>query len=134
MFYCTLTEKGLIPNYESDLEEKKKLKIGDICSCKKISERNYGFHKKFFALIKLGSENSQMDLPMDVYRKIMVVRAGFFKAYKTDKGIYYEPESISFNSMSQERFEEVYSRVLDEIVKDLGTTNEEIERELINFM
>jgi hypothetical protein len=134
MFYCTNTEKGLVPNYDSDLEKMKKLKIGDTVKCQRISERNYGFHKKFFALIKLGCDNSQLEVPMDVYRKIMTVRAKFYKAYKTDKGIYREPESINFDTMSQERFEELYSRVLDEIVKDLGTTSEELEREIVGFM
>ena len=71
---------------------------------------------------------------MDVYRKIMTMWAGYFKAYDTGKGIHYEAESISFGSKTQDEFEKIYSRVLDEIIKDIGSTSEEIEKELINFM
>ena len=128
------TLHGLIPLYNSDYEEKKKLKLGEIYEADIKHPRNYEFLKKFMALINVGVSNSKMDLPFDVYRKIMVMRAGYFIAYQTDKGTHYEPESISFASMNETKFQEVYSRVLDKIIADLGCSTEEIERQLINFM
>ena len=128
------TLHGLIPLYNSDYEEKKKLKLGEIYEADIKHPRNYEFLKKFMALINVGVSNSKMDLPFDVYRKIMVMRAGYFIAYQTDKGTHYEPESISFASMDETKFQEVYSRVLDKIIADLGCSTEEIERQLINFM
>ena len=62
------------------------------------------------------------------------MKVGYFKAYDTPKGVFYDAESISFANMSQDKFEEVYSRVLDKIIADLGCSTEEIERQLINFM
>jgi len=128
------TLHGLIPLYNSDYEEKKKLKLGEIYEADIKHPRNYEFLKKFMALINVGVSNSKMDLPFDVYRKIMVMRAGYFIAYQTDKGTHYEPESISFASMNETKFQEVYSRVLNKIIADLGCSTEEIERQLINFM
>lgn len=128
------TLHGLIPLYNSDYEEKKKLKLGEIYEADIKHPRNYEFLKKFMALINVGVSNSKMDLPFDVYRKIMVMRAGYFIAYQTDKGTHYEPESISFASMDETKFQEVYSRVLDKIIADLGCTNEEIEKQLISFL
>ena len=132
--WCRNTLSGLIPLYPSDQDEKKKLKIGQDYECDIKNPRNYEFHKRFFALINLGHHNTSMELPMDVYRKIMTMRAGYFTSYNTGKGIHYEAESISFGSKTQDEFQEIYSRVLDEIIKDIGVTSEEIERELINFM
>ena len=55
--YCRVTEQGLVPMYDSDLEEKRRLKIGDTVLCKISRPRNYEFHKKFFALVRLTYEN-----------------------------------------------------------------------------
>lgn len=128
------TVHGLIPIYPSDFEEKKKLKMGVDYECEIKTPRNILFHRKLFALFNVGCQNSQMDLPFDVYRKIMTVRAGFFTAYQTDKGVYYEPDSLSFTAKDEGQMQEVYSRVLDAIIKDIGSTSEEIERALIEFM
>lgn len=128
------TIHGLIPIYPSDTDEKKKLKLGQDYEADIKTPRNYQFHKKLFALFNLGCQNSKMDLPFDVYRKIMTVRAGFFTAYSTDKGVYYEPDSLSFTAKDDTQIAEVYSRVMDAIIKDIGGTSEDIEKALIEFM
>jgi hypothetical protein len=128
------TISGLVPLYPSDYDEKHKLKLGQDYEAEIKTPRNYQFHKKLFALFNVGCQNSKMDLPFEVYRKIMTVRAGFFTAYQTDKGVYYEPDSLSFASKDEAQISEVYSRVLDAIMKDIGSTSEEIERMLIEFM
>lgn len=127
------TLHGLIPLYPSDYDEKRKLKIGETYKAVITRPRNYEFHKKFFALINLGFSNTSLEMPFDTYRKYLIQKAGFFKAYNTPKGTYFEAESISFASMSKEIFEDLYSRVVDEVIKDIGTTTEEIEKQLIEF-
>jgi hypothetical protein len=128
------TISGLIPIYPSDYDNKKKLKLGEDYEADIKMPRNYQFHKKLFALFNIGCQNSKMDLPFEVYRKIMTVRAGFFTAYQTDKGVYYEPDSLSFTAKDEAQIEEVYSRVMDVIIKDIGSTSAEIEKALIEFM
>ena len=125
---------GLVPLYPSDYDQKRKLKLGTDYECEIKLPRNYLFLKKFMALINLGCENSSLDMPHETYRKYMTIKAGYYNAYQTSKGVYYEAMSISFASMQEGEFQEVYSRVLDEIIKDIGSTSEEIEKELINFM
>jgi hypothetical protein len=127
------TISGLIPIYPSDQDSKKKLKLGEDYEADIKMPRNYLFHKKLFALFNIGCQNSKMDLPFEVYRKIMTVRAGYFTAYQTDEGVYYEPDSLSFTAKDEAQIEEVYSRVLDAIIKDIGSTSEEIERALCDF-
>lgn len=132
--YLQNTMNGFIPLYPSDYDEKRKLKIGEVYKANIVNPRNYEFHKKFMALINLGHENTSLEMPFDSYRKYVTLKAGFYKAYQTGKGTYFEPESISFSSMSQDKFEDVFSRVLDVIIKDIGFTNEEVEKQLVGFM
>lgn len=128
------TDKGLVPEYASDFDEKKKLKLGEVYSVEVKRERNYRFHKKFMALCKLGCENSKnVTMPFDAYRKYVTMKAGYFKTYKTPKGIMVEPESISFANMDEDKFSEVYGRVLSVVIEDTQATQMEIETELINF-
>ncbi len=131
---CENRIQGLVPLYPSDFDDKRKLRLGETYQVEVTNPRNVGFHKKFFAMLNVGHENTSLDMPFDTYRKYMIVKAGFFTAYQTPKGVYYDPNSISFASMSQDEFEEVYSRVLDKVIEDVGLEREDVERQLINFM
>lgn len=128
------TINGLLPVYPSDYDSKKKLKLGETYEAEIKQPRNYEFHKKFFALINLGHMNTSLEMPFDTYRKYIITKAGFFKAYATPKGTFFEPESISFGSMTEEIFQDLYSRCIDVIIKDIGSTTEEVEMQLVNFM
>lgn len=131
---CRNTIQGLVPLFPADFDEKRKLKLGEDYQVEVTNPRNVGYHRRFFAMLNVGHENTSLDMPFDTYRKYMIVKAGFFTAYQTPKGIYYDPNSISFASMSQDEFEEVYSRVLDKVIEDVGLEREDVERQLINFM
>jgi len=128
------TISGLVPLYPSDFDEKRKLHLGEDYECDIRNPRNVGFHRKFFALLNVGHENTKLDMPFDAYREYMLIKAGYFIAYQTPRGVFYTPKSISFSSMSQDQFEEVYSRILDKIIEDVGITKEDVEKQLISFM
>jgi hypothetical protein len=132
--YVKNTLSGLVPLYPADLDEKKRLKLGAEYEVEIKHPRNIGFHRKFFALVNIGWENTSIDMPFETYRRYVIMKAGYYKTYQTPKGTYYEAESVSFASMDQMQFEEVYSRVLDVIIADLGVTKDEIEETLINFI
>lgn len=132
--FCQNTMTGLVPLYDSDFDEKKKLQIGVVYECEIKHPRNYRFLKKFMALVKLGCHNSKMDLPFDVYREVVTMRAGFVEIHDTGKGLHYRPKSIAFASMSEAQFQDVYSRVMDVIIQDIGSTTEEIEKQVLSFM
>ena len=127
------TISGLVPLYPSDMDEKRKLKLGQDYVCEVTNPRNVGFHRKFFAMLNVGHENTKLDMPFDTYRKYLLMKSGYFVAYTTPKGVFYDARSISFAKMPQDEFEEVYSRVLDKMIEDVGLTNDEVERQLINY-
>lgn len=128
------TLQGLVPLYPADFDTKRKLKIGQDYEVEIKNPRNLGFHKKFFALLNIGHENTQLDMPMDAYRRYITIKAGYYNVYQTPKGLYYDAKSISFASMTQDEFEDVYSRVLDKIIEDIGADKKDIEEMLIEFM
>ena len=128
------TENGLVPEYASDLEEKKKLKLGDLYTVEIVRERNPLFHRKFMALCKLGCENSKnVEMPFNAYRKYVTMKAGFFDTYKTPRGVMIEAKSIAFASMDEDEFRDVYNKVLGIIVEDTQATQQDIEKNLLNF-
>jgi len=132
--YLINTLGGLKPANDSDFEIKQKLKLGEVYSCEIKQARNYQFHKKFFALIKVGHENTQLDMPFDAYRKYIIIKAGYADIYQTAKGAFVVAQSISFGKMTEETFQELYSRCLDKIILDINADKYFIENELINFL
>ena len=128
------TTQGLQPQYSDDVDEKKKLIIGKEYMVEIKKARNPQFHKKAFALFKIGCENSKsVDMPLKSYYKYAIAQAGFYTSYKTKKGVYVEPDSIAFENMDDIEFQEVYSKVLDFIIQDTGATKEDIENNLMSF-
>ena len=74
------TTVGLLPLYPADLDEKRKLKIGETYEVTIRRPRNVQFHRKFFALIEVGHDNTQLEMPRDSYRKWATMKAGFYNA------------------------------------------------------
>lgn len=124
------TETGLIPCYPSDYDEKKRLKLGEKYWSDIKLARNYEFHKKFFALVKIGWENSPLNMPFNVFRQYATASAGH--GY-IQEGVLIA-DSISFDKMSQDEFEKTYNDVLQFIILHIGATREGIENELAGFM
>ena len=128
------TLSGLVPLYPADLDGKKRLRLGEEYEVSIKRPRNIRFHRLFFALLNIGHQNTSLELPFEAYRKYVIMKAGFYNVYNTGKGQFFEAQSIAFGAMDEDQFKEVYNRVLDVIIEDIGAGKEEIENELINFM
>lgn len=139
---CKVTAQGLVPMYDSDLEEKKRLRLGSVVNVSVTKQRNYEFHKKFFALVRLTFEN----LPERLHQMLNINNEkDMLTVLKLDLGyahtVYYGTkqvvvvESIAFASMDQYEFERFYDRAVD-IVLNLylrGSKRQEIIENLENF-
>lgn len=135
------TASGLIPIYDDDFDEKKKLKIGQVYEVSIKLVRNYEFHKKYFALINCAWEyltEPQMEFykNKEIFRKIIEVVAGHCEKWysPTLKEWVEIPKSISFDKMDNAEFQDLYSRVLDVIIISLKIDREEFERNITNFL
>lgn len=133
--YLLNTPSGLKPLYDDDWTEKQKLKIGETYRATIVRPRNVQFHKKAMVLFNIGCENSKsVTMPFDSYRKYATIKAGYANIYNTPKGVYVEAQSLSFDSMSEDKFQSVYNDVLNFIMIDTGADKEFIEKHLLSFL
>lgn len=137
-----VTDSGLVPMYDSDLEERKKLKRGDRVLCRITKPRNYEFHKKFFALVRLTYEN----LPEHLHSMLRIrSEEDMLTSIKLELGyadkLWYSgkqiavPKSISFAAMDQAEFERFFARAVDLVLTLYlrGTDRKELLNEVDKF-
>lgn len=138
------TIHGLIPLYDEDFDEKKKLKLGATYEMEVRLTRNLQFHRKYFKLIQLAWEFQNevtteqfFKNNFDKFRKTVEVAAGICDTiYSIERQEFIDiPKSISFNNMDDAEFRDVYDRVRDVLYRVFlkRISIEEFEKQLINF-
>lgn len=116
---------GLLPACEEAAEWLKKKKLGSTILVEPREMRNGAFFRKWWALVKLGYDywsesvqtiefKGQPVLPdFDRFRKDVTISAGFYYPVVNLKGeVRIEPESLKWASMTEERFEKLYSATI----------------------
>lgn len=125
------TDNGYVPAYPSDKEQSDKIKIGEEVYATK--KRNIGWHRKGFALLKLGFENQDKIDNFDIYRMIVTMKAGFVHFVKGIDGKEYPlPHSLAFDKMNAEEFEHWYGAVKKVIGVECRLSGAQIEEEINN--
>lgn len=141
--YCRVTDYGLVPMYDSDLDMKKRLKFGTTVRCRVTQPRNYEFHKKFFALVRLTYDN----LPLSLVERWNVRSVDdMLRRFKRDLGYYssrtndmgereIEYRSISFAAMDEQEFERFYNDCVNLVLYTYirGIEREDLEEEIERF-
>lgn len=140
--YCRVTDIGLIPMYDSDLDEKHRLLIGDNVLCTIKRPRNYEFHKKYFALLRLTVAN----LPHLIQQQMQIfTEEDLLDCLKIDLGLFttrwhggrqiVKTGSISFAKMDNTEFEKFFSRSVDAILRIYlrGTDRQALIEEVENY-
>jgi hypothetical protein len=110
----------------NDCERKKldAVKAGVGVRVKLTRVRNYQFLKKYFALLNLAydywtpDEGNQVAVKnFERFRKDIIILAGFYESYvRVDGSTRIEPKSISFGSMNEDEFAELYTKTIDAII------------------
>lgn len=136
------TNSGLVPLYDEDFDEKKKLKIGECYEAEIRLKRNIKFHRKFMALLNcawayLPEKTQEGFRTIENFRKYLTVAAGFCDVFFSPKlGQWVEmPKSLSFDKMDDAEFQDLYSSVRTVIDKILSgyVSPEEFSKHLLNF-
>lgn len=140
--YCRVTDIGLIPMYDSDLDEKHRLRIGDNVLCTIKRPRNYEFHKKYFALLRLTVAN----LPHLIQQQMKIfTEEDLLDCLKIDLGLFttrwhggrqiVKTGSISFAKMDNTEFEKFFARSVDAILRIYlrGTDRQALIEEVENY-
>lgn len=140
--YCQVTSDGLIPMYDSDYDEKKKLKIGDKILCSIKRPRNYEFHKKFMALVRLTFDNLPEHLHdmMGIYSVEDMLTAiklnlGLCSVIRINERDLIKEDSISFAAMDETVFQQFYNRSVDAVLHFYlnGTDRQDLLDEISRF-
>lgn len=126
MYLIKKINGSYIPYDEYDGVESQKIKVGTVIKFNKA--RNYKFHKKAFHLLNIGFENQEKYKTFEMYRKIMTILAGYFE-YATGKdGIKYPiPDSISYDKMSAEKFDQYFEAMSKVVADDLKVEVSELD-------
>ncbi|MFT0333150.1 DUF1367 family protein [Bacteroides uniformis] len=141
--FCKVTPCGLVPLHDSDLDLKKRLRVGSVVRCKVSNPRNYEHHKKFFALVRLTFDN----LPLPLVEKWNIRNEyDMLRRFKRDLGYFtntineygeHEIEylSISFVAMEQHEFEQFYNQCIDLVLFKYikGIDKQDLITEIENF-
>jgi hypothetical protein len=129
------TQTGLKPAYDSDYEVYSKIPLNEVFEIEYKKPRNIGFHRKYFALIKLAFENQTDYRNLNDLRRDISIVAGYYDEVvnKVTGEVYKMPKSISFAQMDEIEFSELYEKTKDVICKWLGVTDESIEEEIYQY-
>lgn len=124
---------AFFPASNSDTEIMYQFAEGEIFSCEVRKTRNYGNHRRFFALLKLAFENQDMFDNMGWFREWILIKSGNFESCKTPEGFIYRAKSISFSSLDEIEFRELYRSVSQTIIDTCKITEKQIEDHLNLF-
>lgn len=122
--YCMVTATGLVPMYDSDYDESKKLKQGEKILVSVKRPRNYENHKRFFSLLRLTVDN----LPHLIQQQMQIFsEEELLDCIKIDLGMYQtcwhggkemlKLDSISFAKMDETEFQTFFNKALDVILR-----------------
>lgn len=129
-------------------------KPGQVVVADVVVPRNSKFHRKYFALLKLGFEYWEpehgqartykghvIEKNFERFRGDVAILAGFYEAtWNINGDLRLEPKSISFVKMEEDEFEQLYNKtiqvLLDKVLAAKGFTPAEVDRaveELLRF-
>ncbi len=138
------TAVGLVPLFDNDLDEKRKLKVGQVYQADIKVVRNINFHRKMWAMLNtawaLLPEKTQNGFrSFEGFRAYLLVAAGFYDTYFSPrlKEFVEVPKSMSFASMDDAEFSDCYEAIKNVIWSILSSrvsiTQEVFEQYLANF-
>ena len=116
------TPTGLIPLDDSSYDEKRRLRLGETYKATVVVPRNLLFHRKYFALINCAWEYVKGSVQekffhnsKEAFRKTIQISAGYYNTIYSiqRKEFIEEAASISFGSMDELEFQQLYEKVKD---------------------
>lgn len=106
-----------------------KKKLGSVFEAEFTNKRNPRFHRKFFALLRVGYDlwepppfeddgmREKWGAPQkdpEKFRKDLIIATGFYRpVFNLNGDMQLEAKSIAFGSMEEAEFERLYSRAID---------------------
>jgi hypothetical protein len=135
-FYAEINAQGkIVCLYDSDHEIFKRLKKNTPLKFEVTQERNYQFLKKFMALVTMVFDNQEIYTDRETLRYDLTIEAGFYNEHVDFNGeTRRTAKSISFSSMDEGEFSQVYNAFVMIVIRVFKYTNEEIEENLESYL
>ena len=133
---------SLTPASELEAEKMQRFKSSEIYEIDIKLSRNVQYHRMCFSFFNhcfayWDSENEYIEerVSFDLFRKNMIVLAGYSDKYYTiDGAVRIEAKSISFSAMSQDEFEALYKALIRVAVSKIFVNCDiETEQKLLKF-
>ena len=125
----------LIPASDLEVEKLNKFKTGEQYEIEIKLSRNPQFHRKVFTFFNFcfehwgnTTETQYLDdqAQFDVFRNHMTVLAGFYnKSFNIKGDVRVEAKSLSFGSMAQEEFGQVYNALINVACQHIFKTHDQ---------
>ena len=140
--YLIKASNALFPASDNDRDHLSKIKAGQPVRVTLRRVRNYRFHQKWFALLNFAydywepPENHVAEKNFDRFRKDITILAGFYERYvRIDGTTRVEAKSVSFASMTQDEFENLYQATIDALLKYvLKNYDRDLIDEAVNYI
>ena len=112
-----------------------KVKFGQLVTLDGKQARNLKFHRKFFAILRLISDNSRPHISEETALYLAKAAAGVGEWIDTGKRELFVPGSISFARMDQKAFDEFVQTAIPPLVDRFmhGTAPEDVIREAMEL-
>ena len=140
-------QNGLAPDGADAAEWFERVKPGARVVAKVTIPRNYKFHRKFFAMLKVAYDNwekPRIETPhgvaqcsFETFRNDVTVLAGYRELTCNTRGQWrMTAKSISFAKMDEDEFARLYSSVVDVILARFLTnwTGEDMDKAVEGFI
>lgn len=136
ILYCTVTEYGLMPYDDNDLQLFRRLKRGAVVKVETRTPRNLRFHRKFFALLRVTFDNlpehiaSSMHIEsIEALLMLLKMDMGYFDVVEIGEHHFVKPHSISFAEMDEAAFSEFYNKAVTCILNNYLTRSSQADLE-----
>jgi hypothetical protein len=115
------TLNGFVPADEASAEAARRFEIGQTYKGDVVKPRNLKTHRRYWALVDLIYQNSDQFKSKDQVHQYLKIRAGHSTTIisKSTGELFHVADSISFDTLDDIQFYEVYKRMLDVVVQDI---------------
>lgn len=125
---------SFMPAYDSDKDNLKRIKAGEMIEANIVKPRGIKFHRKLFALLNMLFQNQEIYKNLEDLRHDLTVEAGYYRETVNIQGeVIKRAKSISFAAMDELEFEKYYEDILNTIVLHFNFDKEEIINNLQDF-
>ena len=132
--YLRKTLRGFEPADDPSKEAWRRFKQGEVYRADVVKPRSYQHHKLCFALLNLTYANQDRWNSFEAFRKAVAIAAGHTEELVTVHGeIIRLPKSLSYDSLDEVEFTQVFGAMMTVCAEILGLTCPELEPEVSKY-